>query len=173
MHGIGGILGQQPQRMEEMTTPPGIGDAVVSVNMNAENDFDSDNVEQQDRHLRMLSTEVQVKQLLGENPYALTDIPLKLMIQRFLDNLEDSLQKNNGKTRGMARLRGEDTPVGDRPTVIVLGTGWAAHALVKLASTYDLRIVVVSPVNHFVRALVFLTFSFQSPAFSLGFRYPQ
>ena len=29
-------------------------------------------------------------------------------------------------------------------------TGWAAHAFVKLASTYDLRIVVVSPVNHFV-----------------------
>jgi NADH dehydrogenase FAD-containing subunit len=31
-----------------------------------------------------------------------------------------------------------------------LGTGWASHAFVKLASTYDLRIVVVSPVNHFV-----------------------
>lgn len=30
-----------------------------------------------------------------------------------------------------------------------LGTGWAAHAFIKLASTYDLRIVVVSPVNHF------------------------
>lgn len=31
-----------------------------------------------------------------------------------------------------------------------LGTGWASHAFIKLASTYDLRIVVVSPVNHFV-----------------------
>ena len=31
-----------------------------------------------------------------------------------------------------------------------LQTGWAAHSFVKLASTYDLRIVVVSPVNHFV-----------------------
>ena len=31
-----------------------------------------------------------------------------------------------------------------------LGSGWASHAFVKLASTYDLRIVVVSPVNHFV-----------------------
>jgi hypothetical protein len=30
------------------------------------------------------------------------------------------------------------------------GTGWASHSFVKLASTYDLRIVVVSPVNHFV-----------------------
>ncbi|EED86583.1 hypothetical protein THAPSDRAFT_38312, partial [Thalassiosira pseudonana CCMP1335] len=37
-----------------------------------------------------------------------------------------------------------------RKTVVVLGTGWAAHAFIKLASTYDLRIVVVSPVNHFV-----------------------
>ena len=34
--------------------------------------------------------------------------------------------------------------------MVVLGTGWAAHAFTKLASTYDLRIVVVSPVNHFV-----------------------
>ena len=32
----------------------------------------------------------------------------------------------------------------------VLQTGWASHAFVKLASVYDLRIVVVSPVNHFV-----------------------
>ena len=31
-----------------------------------------------------------------------------------------------------------------------LQTGWASHSFVKLASTYDLRIVVVSPVNHFV-----------------------
>jgi hypothetical protein len=105
-----------------------------------------------DRYLKMLSTEVQVKMLTGENPYALTDIPLQVMIQRFLDNVEDSVQKNNGKVKGQSKLRGKDAPPVDtnaRPTVAVLGTGWAAHAFIKLASTYDLRIVVVSPVNHF------------------------
>jgi len=35
-------------------------------------------------------------------------------------------------------------------TVVVLGSGWAAHALLKVADTYKLRIVVVSPTNHFV-----------------------
>jgi hypothetical protein len=106
-----------------------------------------------DRFLKMVSTEVQVKKLTGENPYALTDIPVQVMMQRFLDNVEDSVQKNNGKVKGQSKLRGKDSPPADnsdRPTVVILGTGWAAHAFVKLASTYDLRIVVVSPVNHFV-----------------------
>lgn len=38
----------------------------------------------------------------------------------------------------------------DRPTIVVLGSGWAAHALLKVADTYKLRIIVVSPSNHFV-----------------------
>ena len=144
----------QQQRVEEMT--PRSSNTIISVDMNVEKDFDTNNihVEQQDRFLKMLSTEVQVKNFLGENPYAWTDIPFNFMIQRFLDNLEDSLQKNNGKTKGESKLRGKDIPAEDRPTVIVLGTGWAAHAFIKLASTYDLQIVVVSPVNHFVRVFV-------------------
>jgi len=69
---------------------------------------------------------------------------------RLLDTLEDSTQKRNGKLKGQAKLKGKKEPLPNRPTVIVLGTGWAAHAFIKAASTYDLRIVVVSPVNHFV-----------------------
>ena len=37
-----------------------------------------------------------------------------------------------------------------RPTIVVLGSGWAAHALLKVADTTKLRLVVVSPTNHFV-----------------------
>ena len=31
-----------------------------------------------------------------------------------------------------------------------LGSGWAAHAILKVADTYKLRLIVVSPTNHFV-----------------------
>ena len=82
--------------------------------------------------------------------YALTDIEWEVLIQRFLDNLEDGTQKNNGKFKGQDKLKREVMPKEERKTVVVLGSGWAAHAFIKLASTYDLRIVVVSPVNHFV-----------------------
>jgi hypothetical protein len=103
-----------------------------------------------DEFLRMVSNEVQYKKLIGQNPYALTDIQVSVLVQRFLDNLEDATQKNNGKVKGQSRLKGVKMPKEQRKTVLVLGSGWAAHAFIKLASTYDLRIVVVSPANHFV-----------------------
>ena len=106
--------------------------------------------EMEDRFLKMVSTEIDVKNLIGENPYAITDIPVGVIVGRILDSLEDIGQKNNGKFKGQSRLRWSDTPAEERPTVVVLGTGWGAHAFIKAASTYDLRIVVVSPVNHFV-----------------------
>lgn len=102
------------------------------------------------QYLRMLSTEVDYKKLLNQNPYALTDIDLPVIVGRVLDTLEDGTQKRNGKLKGQAKLKGKEKPLANRPTVVVLGTGWAAHAFIKAASTYDLRIVVVSPVNHFV-----------------------
>eukprot|EP00984_Skeletonema_dohrnii_P035915 scaffold36301_cov144-Skeletonema_dohrnii-CCMP3373.AAC.1 len=98
----------------------------------------------------MVSNEVEYKQLVGQSPYALTDIKFPVLLQRFLDTIEDSSQKSNGKFKGQSKLQGKDQPRDERKTVVVLGTGWASHAFIKLASTYDLRIVVVSPVNHFV-----------------------
>ena len=100
--------------------------------------------------LRTLSSEVTYKKFLNQSPYSLTDINLPVLLQRFLDNLEDSQQKRNGKFKGVNKRLRKDKPREERKTVVVLGTGWAAHAFIKLASTYDLRIVVVSPVNHFV-----------------------
>ena len=104
----------------------------------------------EDQYLKMVSNEVSVKRLNKQNPYAITDIPIDTMISRVLDNIEDATQKNNGKTKGKSFYKLQKQPSEERPTVVVLGTGWAAHAFTKLASTYDLRIVVVSPVNHFV-----------------------
>ena len=104
----------------------------------------------EEQFLRMVSNEVEYKQLVGQSPYALTDIKFPVLLQRFLDTIEDSSQKSNGKFKGQSKLQGKDQPRDERKTVVVLGTGWASHAFIKLASTYDLRIVVVSPVNHFV-----------------------
>ncbi|KAL7508453.1 hypothetical protein ACHAWX_000727, partial [Stephanocyclus meneghinianus] len=100
--------------------------------------------------LRTLSNEVQYKKFLKQSPYSLTDIDLRVILQRLLDNIEDGQQKRNGKFKGTNKRLGKEQPREGRKTVVVLGTGWAAHAFIKLASTYDLRIVVVSPVNHFV-----------------------
>jgi NADH dehydrogenase FAD-containing subunit len=102
------------------------------------------------KYLDMLANEVSYKQFLGQNPYSLTDVDVSTILNRVLDTVEDGTQKRNGKLKGQARLKGKKEPLSNRPTVLVLGTGWAAHAFIKAASTYDLRIVVVSPVNHFV-----------------------
>jgi len=104
----------------------------------------------EEQFLRMVSNEVEYKKFLGQSPYALTDIKFPVLLQRFMDTIEDTSQKNNGKFKGQSKLQGREQPREERKTVVVLGTGWASHAFVKLASTYDLRIVVVSPVNHFV-----------------------
>ena len=111
---------------------------------------DSDDQYDEDRFLKMVSSEISVKQLIGQNPYAINDLPVDVMVGRFLDVVEDTVQKKNGKFRGEAKLKGKSSPSPNRPTVVILGTGWAAHAFIKCASTYDLRIVVVSPINHFV-----------------------
>jgi len=103
-----------------------------------------------DKFLKMVSNEVEYKKLLNQSPYAVTDIEWRVLIQRFLDNTEDSTQKKNGKFKGESKLNRKLVPKKERKTVVLLGTGWASHSFVKLASTYDLRVVVVSPVNHFV-----------------------
>jgi NADH dehydrogenase FAD-containing subunit len=79
-------------------------------------------------------------------------LPIGALVQRVLDTAEDAYlhlkrlpyefdwavepPKVEGKRR--------------RETVVVLGTGWAAHALLKTIDTNLAKVVVVSPINHFV-----------------------
>ena len=109
----------------------------------------------EERALRILSTEVGYKKLLGQNPYAWTDAPVGVAISRGIDTIEDAIihMRRLPYKLGFGDLPDESAP--DRPTVVVLGTGWGAHAFVKVACTFDLKIVVVSPVNHFVRWIDF------------------
>jgi hypothetical protein len=75
-------------------------------------------------------------------------IPFATLLQRTLDTAEDIF----------LHLRRVPYDIGwklepeleDRPTIVVLGSGWAAHAFLKVADTYKLRVIVVSPTNHFV-----------------------
>ena len=43
-----------------------------------------------------------------------------------------------------------DDPNDPRPRLLVLGSGWAAHALVKIIEADQYRLLVVSPRNYFV-----------------------
>lgn len=80
----------------------------------------------EDKFLKMLSNEIQYKKFLNQNPYSITDIEVSTLINRFLDNLEDSTQKNNGKIKGLSRLQGKDMPKEGRKTVVVVSLGYAA-----------------------------------------------
>jgi len=103
----------------------------------------------EERALRIMSTEVGYKKLLGQNPYAWTDAPVGTLLSRGVDTIEDAVihMRRLPYKLGLRDLPDESV---DRPTVVVLGTGWGAHAFVKVACTFDLKVVVVSPVNHFV-----------------------
>ena len=80
------------------------------------------------------------------------EIPYDLLWSRMLDTVEDVLIHAN---RIPCNVFGPDATSPDatddtRETIVILGSGWAAHALMKVADTSKLRIVVVSPANHFV-----------------------
>lgn len=124
-------------------------------NMNVEKDFDLRlgvtgqppkfklTEEDFDSYLKMVSSEPAVKRLNDENPFAITDVPVDVIVGKWLDSMEDALLKFRRYEKGLPYKA-------DRPTVVVLGSGWAAHSFVKMASTFDLKVIVVSPVNHFV-----------------------
>jgi NADH dehydrogenase FAD-containing subunit len=74
--------------------------------------------------------------------------PLETIVQRTLDTVEDIFLHLRRVPFDYGWVI--EQPIEKRPTIVVLGSGWAAHALLKVADTYKLRIIVVSPSNHFV-----------------------
>eukprot|EP00978_Attheya_sp_CCMP212_P029892 scaffold107976_cov51-Attheya_sp.AAC.1 len=85
---------------------------------------------------------------------AYKDFPLSILIQRTLDTVEDAAMH----LRRLPYELGwrEETDDVSKPedktkkTVVVLGSGWAAHAFLKVADASKFNIIVVSPQNHFV-----------------------
>lgn len=76
-------------------------------------------------------------------------LPLDTIFDRTLDTVEDAVMHLRRLPFEQEWLL-EPPPDDKRPTMVVLGSGWAAHALLKVADTYKYRIIVVSPSNHFV-----------------------
>jgi NADH:ubiquinone reductase (H+-translocating) len=75
--------------------------------------------------------------------------PFETIVQRSLDTVEDVFLHLRRVPYDYGWVP-ENIDETSRPTIVVLGSGWAAHALLKVADTYKLRIIVVSPSNHFV-----------------------
>jgi len=80
--------------------------------------------------------------------------PIDTILERSLDTIEDAVLHARRIPYEKGWLTMENTldqgGKDERPTVVVLGSGWASHALIKVADTYKLKLIVVSPTNHFV-----------------------
>lgn len=74
------------------------------------------------------------------------ELPIRTVLSRTLDQIEAiSLTQHD-----VVDSKAKDPADLSRETVVVLGSGWGAHALMKTADSSKLRLVVVSPTNHFV-----------------------
>jgi hypothetical protein len=101
----------------------------------------------QDEALRLVSSEIGIRQITGE-PIDDAAVALSILMERALDTVEDvSLHLRRMSRDNM--LSSDKEPINnadikdDRKTVVVLGSGWGAHALMKIVDTQKVRLVVV------------------------------
>ena len=85
---------------------------------------------------------------------ATSSTPAEKFVERGLDTLEDALLHFRRLSREGINVEDSlatwDDPNDPRPRLLVLGSGWAAHALVKIIEADQYRLLVVSPRNYFV-----------------------
>mmetsp|Transcript_17288 Transcript_17288/g.31930 ORF Transcript_17288/g.31930 Transcript_17288/m.31930 type:complete len:735 (-) Transcript_17288:75-2279(-) len=114
-----------------------------------------------DATMKLLSSELGLENFLQKsdlkkpkNPSSIlpnsSDLPLDVLLQRTLDTVEDVAVhlRRIPFEKGEQELTKEEAET--RKTVVVLGSGWAAHALMKVVDCRKIRLIVVSPANHFV-----------------------
>lgn len=99
---------------------------------------------------RKLKTWLRAQDLDSSDDFYPEGLPMDVVIERIGDTFEDVATHARRKKYedGSTKLTPEQEQ--SRKTVVVLGSGWAAHALMKVADCQKLRLVVISPVNHFV-----------------------
>ena len=108
-------------------------------------------VMEKDKEMRLVTSEARVwKNFRQKEAMANPTIPVDVLLERTSDTIEDIVchMRRMAYEKGAAKLTPEEDA--SRKTVVVLGSGWAAHALMKVADCQKLRIIVVSPTNHFV-----------------------
>mmetsp|Transcript_6116 Transcript_6116/g.12256 ORF Transcript_6116/g.12256 Transcript_6116/m.12256 type:complete len:703 (+) Transcript_6116:114-2222(+) len=106
-----------------------------------------------DPALRLVSSEVGLLELSG-TPMDDAAVATSILLERTFDTAEDIMMHLRrsplmGPMRKLANQTSVLTNV-KRKTVVVLGSGWGAHALMKVSDCCKVRLIVVSPSNHFV-----------------------
>jgi hypothetical protein len=105
------------------------------------------------------TTSTSSSSIIRSRQNAITDIPINVILQRTLDTIEDVAVHLRRIPYSERAVSGDDNQVlvltpeqqhGGRKTVVVLGSGWAAHALMKVVDCTKVRLIIVSPSNHFV-----------------------
>mmetsp|Transcript_48940 Transcript_48940/g.118501 ORF Transcript_48940/g.118501 Transcript_48940/m.118501 type:complete len:724 (+) Transcript_48940:2882-5053(+) len=119
----------------------------------------------EDMMAKLVSSEVAVKNFLSKTDYQnvadilqqieeavpkSTTIPIDVLFSRTLDTIEDVAVhvRRIPNKQGTKELTPEQEA--SRKTVVVCGSGWASHALMKCVDTTKVRLIVVSPTNHFL-----------------------
>lgn len=108
-------------------------------------------IENETQSLRLLSTELGVKWLQGnlEDCDRVTPLPF-VILERVLDTAEDAFLHLRRLPYDWGWRKEDASSKSRKKTVVVLGSGWGAHAFLKVADTEKIRVIVVSPTNHFV-----------------------
>jgi hypothetical protein len=113
-----------------------------------------------DEIMKLLSSELGVQQFLEKSDLKIpkdsslipnsSNLPLDVLLQRTLDTIEDVAVhlRRIPFEKGKQQLTKEEADT--RKTVVVLGSGWASNALMKVVDCHKVRLIVVSPQNHFV-----------------------
>lgn len=70
----------------------------------------------------------------------------QVVVDGALDLVEDSLTH----LRRLRRRQQHMSPPASREKLVVLGSGWGAHALLKVIDVEKYKVTVISPTNHFV-----------------------
>jgi NADH dehydrogenase FAD-containing subunit len=105
---------------------------------------------ERDPALRLVSSEVSIWKSVRKEAPPKSGLPLGILLERTWDTAEDIFMhlRRIPYEKGWSELTPEEETT--RKTIVILGSGWAAHALMKVADCNKLRLVVVSPSNHFV-----------------------
>jgi NADH dehydrogenase FAD-containing subunit len=86
-------------------------------------------------------------------PTKIRSLPISSLWSRALDTVEDAVIHLRRELFDIGLLPEEEADAAallQKRKVVVLGSGWAAHAFLKVVDTFELDIKVVSPSNHFV-----------------------